>query len=155
MLTCASTSHKSPRHTVVKLTLHAQINVVVNLDFVGDSKVAIISGTAVWNQLNKLQVCMKLTVLSFVQRDSTNVCEGGGAGHEPGQAGYVGEGMLAAAVSGHMFASPSAKSVLAAIRAIAGPAGCLLVVANYTGYQASSLVAATASDPAPLPDRHS
>lgn len=60
---------------------------------------------------------------------------GGGGGHEPGQAGYVGEGMLAAAVSGHVFASPSAKAVLAAIRAVAGKAGCLLIVTNYTGTQ--------------------
>jgi len=41
--------------------------------------------------------------------------------------------MLSAALSGQVFASPSAKSVLAAIRAIASPAGCLLVVLNYTG----------------------
>lgn len=60
-------------------------------------------------------------------------CSGGGAGHEPGQAGYVGEGMLSAAVSGNVFASPSAKAVLAAIRAVAGAAGCLLIVVNYTG----------------------
>ena len=69
---------------------------------------------------------------------------GGGGGHEPGQSGYVGEGMLAAAVSGHLFASPSAKSVLAAIRAVAGKAGCLLIVTNYTGkhsYACFSVVA--------------
>lgn len=65
--------------------------------------------------------------------DITYRIAGGGGGHEPGQAGYVGEGMLAAAVSGHLFASPSAKSVLAAIRAVAGKAGCLLIVTNYTG----------------------
>ena len=44
--------------------------------------------------------------------------------------------MLAAAVSGHLFASPSAKAVLAAIRAVAGKAGCLLIVTNYTGRSA-------------------
>lgn len=64
---------------------------------------------------------------------SVKYTAGGGGGHEPGQSGYVGEGMLAAAVSGHLFASPSAKSVLAAIRAVAGKAGCLLIVTNYTG----------------------
>ena len=41
--------------------------------------------------------------------------------------------MLSAAVSGQVFASPSAKSVLTAIRAVDSPAGCLLVVLNYTG----------------------
>ncbi|WP_266064821.1 dihydroxyacetone kinase family protein [Brucella intermedia] len=58
---------------------------------------------------------------------------GGGAGHEPAHAGYVGEGMLTAAVTGEVFTSPSADAVLAAIRATAGPAGALLIVKNYTG----------------------
>ena len=48
-------------------------------------------------------------------------------------AGYIGAGMLAAAVVGDVFASPSADAVLAAIRTVAGPAGCLLIVMNYTG----------------------
>lgn len=61
------------------------------------------------------------------------VLSGGGAGHEPAHAGYVGQGMLAAAVAGDVFTSPSADAVLAGIRAVAGPAGALLVVKNYTG----------------------
>ena len=61
------------------------------------------------------------------------VISGGGAGHEPAHAGYVGTGMLHAAVSGDVFTSPSVDAVLAAIRAVAGPAGALLVVKNYTG----------------------
>jgi len=58
---------------------------------------------------------------------------GGGAGHEPAHAGYVGRGMLTAAVTGEVFTSPSVDAVLAAIRATAGPAGALLIVKNYTG----------------------
>jgi dihydroxyacetone kinase len=61
------------------------------------------------------------------------VISGGGAGHEPSHAGFVGRGMLTAAVSGEIFASPSVEAVLAAIRAVTGPAGCLLIVKNYTG----------------------
>lgn len=61
------------------------------------------------------------------------VISGGGAGHEPAHAGYVGEGMLTAAVTGEVFTSPSVDAVLAAIRATAGPAGAVLVVKNYTG----------------------
>lgn len=61
------------------------------------------------------------------------VISGGGSGHEPAHAGYVGEGMLTAAVAGDVFTSPSVDAVLAAIRAAAGPAGALLVVKNYTG----------------------
>lgn len=58
---------------------------------------------------------------------------GGGSGHEPAHAGYVGAGMLHAAVAGDVFTSPSTDAVLAAIRATAGPAGALLIVKNYTG----------------------
>ena len=58
---------------------------------------------------------------------------GGGSGHEPAHAGYVGAGMLSAAVAGEVFTSPSAESVLAAIRATAGRPGALLLVKNYTG----------------------
>jgi dihydroxyacetone kinase len=61
------------------------------------------------------------------------VISGGGSGHEPAHAGYVGGGMLAAAVAGDVFTSPSPDAVLAAIRASAGPRGALLVVKNYTG----------------------
>lgn len=61
------------------------------------------------------------------------VISGGGSGHEPAHAGYVGDGMLTAAVAGDVFTSPSVDAVLAAIRAAAGPAGALLVVKNYTG----------------------
>lgn len=58
---------------------------------------------------------------------------GGGAGHEPAHAGYVGPGMLHAAVAGDVFTSPSVDAVLAGIRAVAGPAGAVLIVKNYTG----------------------
>jgi dihydroxyacetone kinase len=61
------------------------------------------------------------------------VLSGGGSGHEPAHAGYVGPGMLTAAVAGDVFTSPSVDAVLAGIRAAAGPAGAVLVVKNYTG----------------------
>lgn len=67
--------------------------------------------------------------------DKSNVAlvSGGGSGHEPAHAGFVGEGMLTAAVCGDVFASPSVDAVLAGILAVTGPAGCLLIVKNYTG----------------------
>ena len=58
---------------------------------------------------------------------------GGGSGHEPAHAGFVGKGMLTAAVCGDVFASPSVDAVLAGILAVTGPAGCVLIVKNYTG----------------------
>jgi triose/dihydroxyacetone kinase / FAD-AMP lyase (cyclizing) len=61
------------------------------------------------------------------------VISGGGSGHEPAHAGYIGVGMLSAAIAGEVFTSPSSDAVFAAIRAVAGNAGALLVVKNYTG----------------------
>ncbi|KAL5218371.1 hypothetical protein ABZP36_019055 [Zizania latifolia] len=65
--------------------------------------------------------------------DKVAVISGGGSGHEPAHAGFVGPGMLTAAVSGDVFTSPPVDSILAAIRAVTGPMGCLLIVKNYTG----------------------
>lgn len=58
---------------------------------------------------------------------------GGGSGHEPAHAGFVGKGMLTAAVCGEVFASPNVEAVLAGILAVTGKGGCLLIVKNYTG----------------------
>jgi dihydroxyacetone kinase len=61
------------------------------------------------------------------------VLSGGGSGHEPAHAGYIGLAMLSAAVAGEVFTSPSSDSVFAAIKAVVGKPGALLVVKNYTG----------------------
>ena len=66
-------------------------------------------------------------------RSRVALVSGGGSGHEPAHAGFVGPGMLTAAVCGDVFASPSVDAVLAGILAVTGEAGCLLIVKNYTG----------------------
>ena len=76
---------------------------------------------------------IKVVVRSDWKKDQVALISGGGSGHEPAHAGFVGEGMLTAAVCGEVFASPSVDAVLAAILAVTGPAGCLLIVKNYTG----------------------
>lgn len=65
--------------------------------------------------------------------DTVAVVSGGGSGHEPAHAGFVGPGLLSAAVCGDVFASPSVDAVLAGILAVTGPAGCLLIIKNYAG----------------------
>ncbi|SFN71229.1 dihydroxyacetone kinase [Mesorhizobium sp. NFR06] len=91
--------------------------------------------TAGSGTLARLDGYPEIKVVLRADWDKTKVAvvSGGGAGHEPSHAGFVGAGMLTAAVSGEIFASPSVEAVLAAIRATTGPAGCLLVVKNYTG----------------------
>jgi ATP-dependent dihydroxyacetone kinase len=61
------------------------------------------------------------------------IIAGGGSGHEPAHASFVGKGMLTAAVCGEVFASPSVDAVFAAIMAVTGKAGCLVIIKNYTG----------------------
>ncbi|KAH8060340.1 glycerone kinase [Aureococcus anophagefferens] len=80
-------------------------------------------------------------------KGKVSLISGGGSGHEPAHAGFVGEGALTAAVCGDVFASPSAKAVLAAIVATASPeGGCLLIVKNYTGDRLNfGIAAATAT----------
>jgi len=70
------------------------------------------------------------------------VLSGGGSGHEPAHAGFVGDGMLTAAIAGDVFTSPSVDAVLAGILASAGPAGALLIVKNYTGDRLNFALAA-------------
>lgn len=103
-----------PRH-VVREMLEGIVALHVGLSLSGDHDVVLRSDTPE-------PALRKVAVIS-----------GGGAGHEPAHAGYVGKGMLHAAVSGDVFTSPSVDAVLAAIHALAGPAGALLVVKNYTG----------------------
>ena len=77
-----------------------------------------------------------------VRDQQVAIISGGGSGHEPAHAGYVGAGMLSAAVAGEIFTSPSSDSVFAAIKAVAGRRGALLVVKNYTGDRLNFGVAA-------------
>ena len=65
--------------------------------------------------------------------DKVALISGGGSGHEPAHGGFVGYGMLDAAVAGAVFTSPTPDQVKAAIDAVVTPAGVLLVIKNYTG----------------------
>ena len=76
---------------------------------------------------------IKVVLRSEIDRAKVALVSGGGSGHEPAHAGFVGQGMLSAAVCGDVFASPSLEAILAGILAVTGPAGCLLIVKNYTG----------------------
>src|SRR6267378_3783132 len=67
------------------------------------------------------------------RRGKVAVISGGGSGHEPLHGGFVGLGMLSAAVPGAVFTSPTPDAVQAAISATTGDAGALLIVKNYTG----------------------
>lgn len=80
----------------------------------------------------------KLDNLDVIVRKNKKVnkvalVSGGGSGHEPAHAGYVGEGMLDAAVCGKVFTSPTPDQVYEAIKAVNTDKGVLLIIKNYTG----------------------
>ena len=88
-----------------------------------------------WHNLSRLDLGDDIRVVVRNDWDKSKVAliSGGGSGHEPAHAGFVGKGMLTAAVCGDIFASPSVDAVLSAIINVTGDAGCLLIVKNYTG----------------------
>src|SRR4051794_26330174 len=87
------------------------------------------------------------------QARTVAVLAGGGSGHEPAHAGYVGKGMLSAAIAGDVFTSPSVDAILAAIRAVSGAAGALLIVKNYTGDRLNFGLAAELANAEGIPTR--
>jgi len=68
-----------------------------------------------------------------LRRGKVSLISGGGSGHEPLHAGFVGVGMLDAACPGQIFTSPTPDQMLAAMEAVDGGAGTLLIVKNYEG----------------------
>ena len=74
-----------------------------------------------------------VVVRAKIDKSKVALISGGGSGHEPSHAGWVGAGMLTAAVAGPVFASPASNSVLVAIMHVTGSGGCLVIVKNYTG----------------------
>lgn len=68
-----------------------------------------------------------------INHNKVSLITGGGSGHEPAHAGFIGKGMLDAAVCGDVFASPSQIQVYQAIKATASEKGALLIIKNYSG----------------------
>ena len=87
----------------------------------------------------------------FVRRRELNprkvaLVSGGGSGHEPLHAGFVGYGMLDAACPGQVFTSPTPDQIVEAAQAVAGDAGVLFIVKNYAGDRMNFEMAAEISE---------
>ncbi|WP_349948161.1 dihydroxyacetone kinase subunit DhaK [Lacrimispora sp. BS-2] len=82
--------------------------------------------------LKKLD-CGNVVVRAHKKEGKVALISGGGSGHEPAHGGFVGKGMLDAAVAGAVFTSPTPDQIYEGIKAIATDAGVLMVVKNYTG----------------------
>jgi len=84
------------------------------------------------DKLRKLDVG-NVVVRAQKKENKVALVSGGGSGHEPAHGGYVGEGMLDAAVAGAVFTSPTPDKILAGIQSVATDKGVLCIVKNYTG----------------------
>ena len=83
----------------------------------------------------ELQLNEKYKIISrrTTKKNKVSLISGGGSGHEPAHAGFVGTGMLDAAVCGDVFASPSQIQVYQAIKQVATEQGVLMIIKNYSG----------------------
>lgn len=79
------------------------------------------------------QVADSRVIAKNHQNKQVALVSGGGSGHEPAHAGFVGDGMLSAAVLGDVFTSPTPDQIFTGIQAADQGQGVLLIVKNYTG----------------------
>lgn len=79
--------------------------------------------------IQKYKIIKKKTI----DKNKVSLISGGGSGHEPAHAGFVGRGMLDAAVCGDVFASPSQIQIYQGIKEASGQKGTLLIIKNYSG----------------------
>ncbi|KAH7150330.1 dihydroxyacetone kinase [Dactylonectria estremocensis] len=90
-------------------------------------------GLIAYNPSLSLDESNRVIFNTAYDRSKVSLISGGGSGHEPAWAGYVGNNMLTASVAGDIFASPSTKQILAAIEEVPSDEGTILVITNYTG----------------------
>ncbi|EPQ56353.1 dihydroxyacetone kinase [Gloeophyllum trabeum ATCC 11539] len=92
-----------------------------------------LEGLARLNPALALDPTEKVVYVQSPDRSKVALICGGGSGHEPAHAGFVGDGILTAAVCGSVFASPNAVQVRRAIDLVDNDKGTLIIVKNYTG----------------------
>ncbi|MGL5042581.1 MAG: dihydroxyacetone kinase subunit DhaK [Culicoidibacterales bacterium] len=79
--------------------------------------------------IEKFKILKKVSI----NQNKVSLISGGGSGHEPAHAGFIGEGMLDAAVCGDVFASPSQIQIYKALTETKSAKGTLLIIKNYSG----------------------
>lgn len=103
--------------------------------------------------LRKLD-CGNVVVRAHKKEGKVALISGGGSGHEPAHGGFVGTGMLDAAVAGAVFTSPTPDQIYEGIKAVATDAGVLMVVKNYTGDMMNFEMAAEMAEMEGITVRH-
>jgi dihydroxyacetone kinase-like protein len=99
-------------------------------DFLGESLAGFAAAHSDLVLLNQQPLFLRRRKL---RSGKVGVLSGGGSGHEPMHAGFIGQGMLDAACPGQVFTSPTPDQMVAAAEAVDTGAGVLLIVKNYSG----------------------
>lgn len=92
-----------------------------------------LKGLARLNPSIKVDEASRVVVLAKVPKGRVALISGGGSGHEPAHAGFVGEGLLSAAICGNVFASPNVGQIRKAIDLVDNNKGTLAIIMRYTG----------------------
>lgn len=81
------------------------------------------------------RVVVRADIEDAINSGKVSLICGGGSGHEPAHAGFVGHGMLSGSVAGAVFTSPPPQSILACLRAVTkkNAGGTVIIIKNYTG----------------------
>ncbi|MDR1496253.1 MAG: dihydroxyacetone kinase subunit DhaK [Clostridiales Family XIII bacterium] len=103
------------------------------LNRVEDAAMDMVRGIAAANPDVELDARYKIIKRRDIRQDRVALVSGGGSGHEPSHAGFVGKGALTAAVAGDVFASPSTMQIYNAILQTRTEKGTLLIIKNYSG----------------------
>ncbi|KAF9563069.1 dihydroxyacetone kinase [Agrocybe pediades] len=103
------------------------------LNSASDLVVESLKGLCAVNPQLALDSTNKIVYLKSHDRSKVALMCGGGSGHEPAHAGFVGQGILTGAVCGNVFASPNASQVRRGIELIDNDKGTVIIVKNYTG----------------------
>lgn len=125
----AAASH--PHHQYGKKTMQHSRQFINRPDDVIDEALEGLAATH--PALLRLDPAANLISRAEPAKGKVGLISGGGSGHEPLHAGFVGRGMLDVAVAGAVFASPTAQQVLAGMKLADSGAGVLQIVKNYTG----------------------
>ncbi|KAK9895068.1 dihydroxyacetone kinase [Cystobasidium minutum MCA 4210] len=92
-----------------------------------------LAGLARVNAKIKVDATHRVVYAANVPQDRVALISGGGSGHEPAHAGFVGDGLLTAAVAGNVFASPNVAQVRKGLELVNNKKGTLIVIMRYTG----------------------
>lgn len=120
------TNDYSPKSQIVGVLMKKLMNDAENIVVQMCKGLVLAHPELAFNELHKI-------ISRKEKHQNVTIISGGGSGHEPAHAGFVGAGMLDAAVCGDVFASPSQIQIYKALQQVSNDQGVLMIIKNYSG----------------------